>query len=179
MLRSLPPPTAAAAAGCRPARQAPSSRIPAAARRHLVVVAAKKGGGGKKGGGQKKGPGSLMNPPKPTEPWLQVLVLSAEPVCAGGVCYGVVDYGNKQRSCGSSPTLASCLRGCMLLSASAAAVTTAAPAVAPVHCGGSRLRPAAACWPTPTGPNHLMRPLSAFTRLDLLASLLSTRGAPS
>ncbi|PRW20317.1 MEKHLA domain-containing isoform B [Chlorella sorokiniana] len=67
---------AAFVAGCRPPRQAPSSSSsPAAARRQLVVVAAKKGGGGKKGSGQKKGPGSLMNPPKPAEPWLQTQVI--------------------------------------------------------------------------------------------------------
>ena len=47
--------------------------------RRLVVLAAKKGGGGggKKGGGGggKKGPGSLMNPPKPAEPFMQTSVI--------------------------------------------------------------------------------------------------------
>ncbi|KAL4422185.1 hypothetical protein ABPG77_006426 [Micractinium sp. CCAP 211/92] len=55
----------------------PSAAVPSLprqqGRRQLHVVAAKKGG--KKGGGQKKGPGSLMNPPKPAEPWLQTSVI--------------------------------------------------------------------------------------------------------
>jgi hypothetical protein len=45
-------------------------------------VAAKKGGK-KGGGGNKKGPGSLMNPPKPAEPYLQVTraAVGAWPCC--------------------------------------------------------------------------------------------------
>lgn len=58
-------------AGCQPGGGPvpPLARPPV--RRQLHVTAAKKGG--KKGGGQKKGPGSLMIPPKPVEPWLQVV----------------------------------------------------------------------------------------------------------
>ncbi|KAL4431366.1 hypothetical protein ABPG75_006622 [Micractinium tetrahymenae] len=60
-------------AGCLPGVAAVPALPRPHGRRQLQVVAAKKGG--KKGSGQKKGPGSLMDPPKPAEPWLQTSVI--------------------------------------------------------------------------------------------------------
>ncbi|EFN51034.1 hypothetical protein CHLNCDRAFT_141518 [Chlorella variabilis] len=62
------------AAGCRPSpAAAPAGRQQQQprGRRQLHVAAAKKGGKKGGGGGGKKGAGSLMNPPKPAEPYLQ------------------------------------------------------------------------------------------------------------
>lgn len=80
---SLRPQPLPPSAGWRPSAAVPS--LPRQqGRRQLHVVAAKKGG--KKGGGQKKGPGSLMNPPKPAEPWLQVPARCMLPGCLPCSC---------------------------------------------------------------------------------------------
>lgn len=85
-------------AGCRPGAAVPALARPQS-RRQLHVVAAKKGG--KKGGGQKKGPGSLMDPPKPAEPWLQARAgcpLRAAPVAPANAWEGLLPQGRNAGS---------------------------------------------------------------------------------
>lgn len=134
-------------AGTRPA--SPLQRRHADAqpgRRQLHVAAAKKGGK-KGGGGNKKGPGSLMNPPKPAEPYLQVtraLKRSAQSLL-GGVAPLSAD------SCQPCPTLLQTpviMQNLLLVESHFRktgrwAVTDRALSNAPCRCCGSDEQPAA------------------------------------